>query len=119
MVNKGTENLFEERRSQPRFPTNLPVDFLQAPSTQTLTFHSHDISAGGICIVTLKEIPVGTIINIYIHVPNNGEKIFRKGRVVWSASFENGNYRIGIKLQDAPLKPIPLILRSIKLRNNY
>lgn len=113
------EDYFKEKRSQPRFPTNLPVDFLQTPSTQTLTANSYDISAGGVCIVTFKEIPVGAIVDIYIHVPDNGGRIFRKGKVIWSASFENGNDRVGIKLEAPPLKPIPLILRSIKVRNNY
>jgi len=52
-------------------------------------------------------------------VADNGEEILRKGKVVWSRMVNSIKYRIGIKLEEPNLKPIPIILRTIGNKRKY
>ncbi|MEK6727072.1 MAG: PilZ domain-containing protein [Candidatus Omnitrophota bacterium] len=110
---------FKERRSQSRFLAKIPLSFYEPNTPQIVNAQTHDISAQGISIVTSKEIPVGTSLDIYIQMPDTGEKIFRRGKVVWLSSFNHSGYKLGIKLEEPPLKPIPLVLRAIKAYRDY
>lgn len=104
----------KERRSQPRFLTKISVSIYGPVTPQIVNAQTYDISAQGIGIVTVKEIPVGTTLDIYIQMPDTAEKIFRRGKVVWLTTLDDSAYRLGVKLEEPPLKPIPLVLRAIK-----
>ena len=110
---------FKERRTQPRFLAKIPLSFYEPDTLQIVYAQTHDISAQGISIVTPKDIPVGTTLDIYIQMPDTGEKIFRRGKVVWLSSLNHSGYKLGIKLEEPPLKPIALALRAIKANRDY
>lgn len=113
------ESFFTERRVFPRFPVKIPLGFCEPGSTEQINTQTHDISAQGLCIVTGKEITDGTFLDIYLQMPDTGEKIYRRGKVVWSSAINHATYKLGIKLEDPPLKPIPLVLRAIKAQREY
>ena len=110
---------FTERRQYPRFPTKIPLTYRESDSTQEIEAQSRDISAQGLCIVTEEEVPVGETLDISLQMQDTGEGIMRKGRVVWLSAFNHLMYKLGIKLDEPPLKPIALVLRTIKKQRDY
>lgn len=111
--------LFKERRSEPRFLAKILLSLYEPDTPQIVKAQTYDISAQGISIVTSKEIPVGTTLDIYIQMPDTEEKIFRRGKVVWLSLIAQAAYKLGIKLEEPHLKPIPLALRAIKAQLDY
>ena len=110
---------FKERRSQPRFLAKIALSFYEPDTLQIVNAQTRDISTQGSSIVTSKEIPVGTTLDINIQMPDTGEKIFRQGKVVWSSLLSHSGYKLGIKLEEPPLKPIALVLGAIKAHRDY
>lgn len=103
----------KEKRTELRFPVVLSSSCLELSSAQTLNAQTHDISQGGLCLATDREIPLGIQIEIVLKMMDNNEMIHRKGTVIWSASYGDNAHRIGIKLEEPKLKPVPLVLRTI------
>ncbi len=112
-------SFFSEKRVSPRFPVGIPLSYFESGSENAIHIQTYDIGAEGICIVTDKELPPGTCLDIYLHMLDNGEKIYRKGRVIWLNIIDSVKYRIGIKLEKPNLKTIPLVLRTIKAKRKY
>jgi len=105
---------FEEKRAHTRFAAHIPVEYCQENSDTRVISVTNNISVEGICLVTNKPVPAGGTLEIYLKMSDNGEKICTKGKVVWSVQVKADNYQIGIKLEESKLKPIPLVLRTIK-----
>jgi hypothetical protein len=57
--------------------------------------------------------------DLSLQMPDNGERIIRKAQVVWSSTMGLNSYRIGIKIEEPNLKPIPLVLRTINFQRKY
>ena len=110
---------FIEKRIFPRFKISIPLSFLDLKSDKLLTQQTHDISTQGLCIVANQEFPLGANLDMRIQMIDNNEKIYVKGNVVWYRMIDSGKYRIGIKLEDSKLKPIPLVLRTIMAKREY
>lgn len=110
---------FTERRVFARFPVKIPLGFCEPGSLALVDTQTHDISAQGICFTAYKEIPIGSSLDIYLQMPDTGEKIYIRGKVVWSSPVNHTGYELGIKLEEPPLKPIPLVLRAIKAQREY
>jgi len=114
------ENLaFTEKRTYPRFNVSIPLSCFDLNSDKKINAQSHDISTEGLGIIVVKPIPVGAELDICIHMLDNGEKIYRKGKVVWSNEIDSGSYRIGIRLEEQKLDPVPLVLRTIMAQKDY
>lgn len=108
------ENLpFTEKRIFPRFTITIPLTFFVQKSDKSFTAQTHDISTQGVCIVANEELPSGLDLDMRIQMMDNNEKICLKGKVIWSCMIDSGKYKIGVKLEEPKLKPIPLVLRTI------
>jgi Tfp pilus assembly protein PilZ len=103
----------KEKRVELRFPVVLPLSYLELGSEETVNGQTHDISQGGLCLATDREIPIGAQIEVILKMIDSDEMIQKKGIVVWSARYGDDTRRIGIKLQESKLKPVPLVLRTI------
>jgi N-acetyl-anhydromuramyl-L-alanine amidase AmpD len=110
---------FLEKRTYPRFPVNVPLSYTDANSNNTRYAQTHDISAQGLCIVTNEELPVGGCLGICFQMMDNGEQIYRRGKVIWSGSADYNKYKIGVQLEQPNLKPISMVLRTIKSQRRY
>ena len=110
---------FEEKRACPRFPVSISVTCYMPDLDKTVDSYTCDISAIGIGMVVNENLPPGTRLDLCLHMPDNGERIMRKAQVVWSNSLGLESYRVGIKLQEANIKPIPLILRTLNYQRKY
>jgi hypothetical protein len=80
------------------------------------TICTHDISGQGVGLITTEELPANLPLNICLKVPDNGQEIQLEAEVVWSKQLDASRYRCGLKLKGVPLKPIPLVLRTIYSR---
>jgi len=92
---------------------------------------TQDISAKGLCLVTEEALAADTPLDIWLQMPNNGEQIYIKGKVVWSNMIEpdkpvrqwfgfpysqSHKYRVGVNLENTELNPILLALKAIQVR---
>jgi Tfp pilus assembly protein PilZ len=113
---ENTEN--KERRAHPRFGISIPALYCSVDSTELSRGYTHDISVGGICLVGNSCFPHGTCVDVILEMMDTNERIYNKGKIVWYQEVDNANVFLGIKL-DGFLKPIPLVLRSIKILRQY
>ena len=91
----------DERRKYARVPTNLYVGY-SVPGIETQEaglFLTKNVSGGGLLIESLKEISVGTILNLSVHLPTTPFPLPAKGRVVRVRKTRPyGRYDIGLSL---------------------
>ncbi len=109
---------FVEKRQFRRFPAIIPLSYFEYGTNKTNDVQTYDISAEGICVFTNKELSVGLNLEVILYVDNNKEIITRKGRIVWSRLVDN-KHRTGLILEDARLRPIPIVLKTIVARRKY
>ena len=108
-----------EKRAFPRFPVNIPLNYTENNSQKTGSAQTHDISALGLCIITREKLAAGQRLDICLWMTDNGEQINRRGKVIWSDSFDYYKYKSGVQLEEPKLKPIELVLRTIKTQRKY
>ena len=113
------DSIFTEKRVFPRFEVSIPVSYVETHSKNTSEARTHDISAGGVGIITEEELPAGTSLGIYLRMVDDGGEIYRRGKVIWSSPLDVNKYRVGIQLEEPNLKPIPIVLRTIKAQRKY
>ena len=110
--------IFIEKRSSPRFQINIPLICSESDSSREFHAFTRHISAQGLCAVSEQDLLPETCLDIRMQMPDNDERIYRKGRVVWSKKI-NSNYKIGIKLEEPKLNSTLLVLRTINYRIKY
>lgn len=108
----------KERRVHARFTIAIPALYCSMDSTELSRGYTHDISVGGICLVGNVCFPRGSCVDVILEMRDTEERIYNKGKIVWYQEIEGANIYLGIKL-DGCLKPIPLVLRSIKIQRQY
>jgi len=108
------ETDFTERRSSPRFQARVAALCVNPANSRVYLAKSHDLSAHGIRLILTEPIKPLTILNICLHMADNGEEINVCGEVVWSSKVDDDHFMIGLRLKDCTLKPVPITLRSIQ-----
>ncbi|MFA5410296.1 MAG: PilZ domain-containing protein [Candidatus Omnitrophota bacterium] len=109
---------FREKRHFPRFVVSIPLNYFDKASSEMSQAQTYDISVEGLSVVTDKKIAVDTPLDIFLEMVDNREKIYRRGKVVWSNTLDDEEYKMGIKIEEPHLKPIPLVLRIIVAQRN-
>jgi hypothetical protein len=104
---------FNEKRYFARFPINIPAS---CSLENTICAKTEDISAEGMSLLTDMALPEGSEVGINLHMYDTGEKIYRRGKVVWVKLLDVGKYRIGIRIEGERIKTIPLVLRAVNFR---
>lgn len=110
---------FIERRLCPRFPVTLCVNCFDIHSERKVDGKTQDISAQGLRLLSDKPLLSGYHLEIFIKMSDNGEKIYRKGKVVWSSIGDQKKYHVGVFLDEKSLNPVPIVLRTIMAEKNY
>jgi len=108
-----------DRRRCDRFEVKLLLRNHDFQSMREFDGTTRDISTNGIGMVSDKELPVGTSLDIWLHMPDNDEAIHTRGKVAWLMKTGPAQYRLGINLEKDDLKPIPIVLRTIHMRTRY
>ncbi len=110
---------FIERRLCPRFPLTLCVNCFDMYSEKKIDGQTKDISAQGLRLISDKPLLAGYKLEIFIKMSDNGEKIYRKGRVIWSNISSQNKYQVGVFFDEKSLNPVPIVLRTIMTEKNY
>lgn len=103
-----------DKRRVPRFQINLPIRNGN-PDDQRFS-RTFDISATGVGLISDHELPLGEPLQLCLFMPDNNEEIRLQGKAVWISMSGSSRFRIGVSLDEPRLKPIPLVLRSIRMR---
>jgi len=73
---------FPHNRQQPRVPLRIKIDYFKNPGV-FLYDYSRNVGRGGIFVETEKPFQPGTEISLSFVLPDQGEPIEVKGKVVW------------------------------------
>lgn len=106
----------QERRAFPRFPVRILLRYLNLNEDGDAHAQTQNVSAKGICLVTNESLTAQTPLDIWLQMPDNGEQIYIRGKVIWSNMVEPNKYRVGINLENTELNPIILALKAIQVR---
>ena len=96
---------YEERRAHPRYRFVTEVHF-GSPSNFYTGF-SRNISEGGVFVATYSPIPVGTVMDLEIKMPDSSPPIAMRGEVRWRAEpteGSDGEPGLGVKFLDLSVK---------------
>lgn len=77
-----TRFLCSERRSAPRVPARLRINY-GVEGRDVLTDYSVNLSSGGVFIETTEALPADTPLFLEFSLPESGKTIRCKGRVAW------------------------------------
>lgn len=93
-----------EKRKFPRLPINVGIKYeiTDPKAAETKSTQSKNISVGGICIIALEKMPVGSTLNLNFFLPDDKKIIKAKGKIAWSKEFSIGSdnnkaYDLGIE----------------------
>ncbi len=103
----------QEKRKAVRFLIAIPLKCVKGKEKDLNSTCTHDISCQGLGLISSEELPLNTPLLICLKVPDNGEEIVLEAEVIWSMQIDASKYRSGLKLNNHPIKPIPLVLRTI------
>ncbi len=80
-----------DRRSQARFPQHLKVSLTQLPDLEpgkrradTLSGYIHDMSQGGLCVITPRALPPSTVLRCEIAIAEAPIRIGTLVQVRWT-----------------------------------
>lgn len=112
MENSGVK----EKRAFTRFSVRILLRYLNLNLNGEMKARTQDISAKGICLATNEPLAIETPLDIWLQMPDTGEEIYARGRVVWSNMIEHNKYRAGVSLENIQLNPIIVALKAIQAR---
>lgn len=98
---QSQEKAKRERRRYTRVATNLYITYSMpgAESSEAGIFVSKNVSGGGILFESFREIPVGTVFDLAIHLPTHPFPLSAKGKVVrLEKTRPYGRYDVGMSL---------------------
>ncbi|HTZ11332.1 MAG TPA: PilZ domain-containing protein, partial [Candidatus Margulisiibacteriota bacterium] len=98
-----------------RFQVQIPVHYSAPASESEEIFKTHDISSDGLGILSKRQFPVGTKLDICIQIIDSKEELPVKAVVVWN----DHNDRSGLRIEGKKIKPIPLVLRTIEVQMRH
>jgi len=107
-------NSFSEKRAYQRFPIRIPTTYYDPNLNREIQAHTCDISVEGICIVTECTLSPGNYLDISLKIVDEGRKLLHKAMVVWVSMTKGDIYKVGIRLEEDKLDPIPIALKCLK-----
>jgi Tfp pilus assembly protein PilZ len=108
--------MISERRKSTRYEVSLSAHVRDKSEDTSLIITSHDLSSSGVGMIADGRFEVGQVLEFSLIIDDRQEQISFSGRVVWIKAIGPERYRLGISLIDSELQPIPIVLRSIRLR---
>ena len=107
------EKRFQDRRMFERIPAKFSAGYRDLSSRVSDQAQIFDISANGIGMVTNKELPIETNVDVWVDVPQNSEPLHARGEVVWSQEVEPNKYKVGVLLDTIKLMEMSRLLRAM------
>jgi len=102
---------FRDRRAYQRIPVRLFLRYFNLHSNKEGSAETRDISANGIGLFTEEDLSPRTPLEIWLQIPDRGEPLYTKGKVVWSKMIEPNRYRAGVCLEKVDFMAMSRIVR--------
>lgn len=103
--------MFEDRRVFARIEAKFPVRFLNPADGSEGEAETIDVSANGLGLVTKKNLPSNTPLELWLSIPDNHLPLYTRGEVVWTQPTGDGEeQRVGVRLQRAELMGLARVL---------
>ncbi len=90
------EKPFQERRKYVRLKATVEVDYTIIGRPGEVNVFSKNISAGGLCIIVAKQLPVDTPLQLEIKIPDLKDPIPALARVVWQKETQGSPDKSGV-----------------------
>jgi uncharacterized protein (TIGR02266 family) len=115
---KEKETDVQERRKYVRLTADVEVryDVLDTKSHEAMQAVTRNISAGGICLIINEQLPIGTVLQLDIYLPQNQPVIKAKGKIVWISAFRMANEK---ERYDAGIEFIEIDEEQRKIIDKY
>jgi len=109
-----------EKRKFPRLPYNISVkiDVLIASAYKVEETRTKNTSAGGICIVILQKVKIGTLVRLRFSLPGETKFVAVRGRVVWVEEF-SVSHELPHKAYDCGVEFLDITLQDQEKINHY
>ncbi len=104
-----------ERRKIPRYEMVLFASETELVSRKEIKLVTRDICENGVGVLLNERLPVSALVEVFWEMPDNLEKFCVRGKIIWVSGIALNQFRAGICLDEFCLKPIPMVLRIIKL----
>ncbi len=104
----------KEKRVFERIPVEIPLKVTYLDSNKETLARTCDISASGIGLITHEQLPLSSLLEIWLEIPDNGKPLHTTGEVAWSKQVSSEAYRVGISLEKVELMGMSRILRVIQ-----
>jgi len=105
-----TDN-FADQRLFERIPVTLPVKYTDLDSRLSGEAVLSDISAYGLGMITGSDLPLSTQLEIWLKVPDQGQPVYTRGKVVWSSPEGINRHRMGICLERTEFMNLSRVMR--------
>jgi len=112
-------NDFPEKRSHLRYDISIDGGYSDYFTHRYAATITENICEDGLCISTQRLLLPGTEIDVVLVLGDTGEEVSRHGKVAWCRIVAPEAYRAGIHLEEARIKPIEMVLRTIKAQRHY
>ncbi|MDD5432966.1 MAG: PilZ domain-containing protein [Candidatus Omnitrophica bacterium] len=102
----------DDKRVFERFKLEFPVRFLNSETYEEGTARTVDLSAKGVGLISKEGLAVNTNLELWLDIPDKGEPLYARGKVVWSQLTPSNENRMGINLERADLMGLSRALRT-------
>jgi len=105
-----------ERRQNQRYEVAIPLQEFEVRTHRRIDASTHDISSTGFGLISREPLPVGDSLEVTVSSQDPGRNSFVRGTVIWSHQIGASSYRVGVRLEDRVLQPLPLVLRFLRMK---
>jgi hypothetical protein len=105
-----------EKRKAPRFEIDIPIASFAGLSSLEFKSKVRDISAWGMGMIVSRHIPIGSLIDVVLLMPEKQDQVRLKGKIIWVQSASLDRYRIGAQFLADNFNPIPYVLKTLQHR---
>jgi hypothetical protein len=105
-----------ERRQNQRYEAAIPLQEFEVRTYRSIDVSTHDISSAGFGLISREPLLVGEFLEATVFAQTPGQNLFVRGTVIWSHQIGLNSYRAGVRLEGMVLKPIPLVLRFLRMK---
>ncbi|MBI4598255.1 MAG: PilZ domain-containing protein [Candidatus Omnitrophica bacterium] len=112
----------QERRKFVRLDTRLEISVTEVPGAPARKAVSKNLSGGGLCLVTEKEAPPGTQLQVAMKLPEQEQPVTFTAQVVWCEPYEiigkghrHRGVEMGARFVDISPKDYQAILQHVIL----
>lgn len=73
----------QEKRKHPRKVLDIPVGLAAIPDGERIAAICHDVSLGGMFLLTDAKLPFGTLVHVFVSLPRTEGEAALEGTVRW------------------------------------